>query len=492
MLRAAALAVASLAADGFSQMLARGASLAAGLRRPAAEHGSRMAEAASASISLALSADAAEAASDAGADSGAAARRARDSAMRAAGDLRPKIRDAARYMAEDARRAYLREANRAAVEARSGAKTQPQAVRDAVSRLAERGLDCMSHTRRDGTVVRVPVDVGIRRMVEGRCAEEMTEQAIRITRETGGNLVDVPAHRGARPSHAAWHGRTYRLEGSDAEHPNYYEACRVGDPVDGLGGYGCRHAVRVHADGFEPEPPVPMDQAEREYAATQKQRSLERDIRRLKRAKLLLEECGLDARPENVRIRAKQAELRAHVAANGGFLKRETHRERAYSNGRAGSLTHREARRVTEETRKAAAEAERRRRLSEGIARARSELRGRVSAGSIGVLAGKQNKHVVGSKEFERKVESCMKRGYKSPSYLTISVEEAERLVRRHAGTGEPALDGKGMWNGKEKCVSSGIIGMVVTKGGEHVPTAGFTIHYSKNGVHIVPRRVEG
>lgn len=79
--------------------------------------------------------------------------------------------------------------------------------------------------------------------------------------------------------------------------------------------------------------------------------------------------------------------------------------------------------------------------------------------------------------------------GADSPSYLTISAEEADELVRKHSGTGEPALDGNGLWNGREKCTSSGIIGVVVTKGGKHIPTNGFTIHYSKKGAHIVPRR---
>ncbi|WP_370453772.1 polymorphic toxin type 50 domain-containing protein [Gordonibacter sp. Marseille-P4307] len=79
--------------------------------------------------------------------------------------------------------------------------------------------------------------------------------------------------------------------------------------------------------------------------------------------------------------------------------------------------------------------------------------------------------------------------GADSPSYLTISAEETDELVRKHSGTGEPALDGNGLWNGREKCTLSGRIGVVVTKGGKHMPTNGFTIHYSKKGAHIVSRR---
>ena len=489
MLRAAAEALAVMAAEGFASMLARGVSLGASLKRPAAEHGRRMAEAAHRDARRSMTAHAVESASKLGTDAGRAAKAASGPVRTISGELLRSMADSASNMADSARRAYLREASRAAAEARSGAKTQPDAVRDAVSRLAERGIDCASHVRRDGVRVNVPADVGVRRIVEGRCASEMNDRTIALVRESGQNLVDVPAHRGSRPSHARWQGMTYRLEGADAERPNFFEACRVGDPVNGLGGYGCRHTVEIHTDDFEPSPPASDEQVEREYRVTQQQRRLERDMRKLRRAKQVLEECGLDSHTENVRIRAKQAQLRALVRENGDLVKRERHRERAYSRARAGNLTPYEVRRVGEETAIAAAKAEELRRLDENMRRAKRALRERVDAGNIGILEGKQNKHVVGSKEFRQHVETCMKKGYPSPSYLTISTEEADELVRKHSGTGEPALDGNGLWNGREKCTSPGIIGVVVTKGGKHIPTNGFTIHYSKKGTHIVPRR---
>lgn len=491
MLRAAAEALAVMAAEGFASMLARGVSLGASLKRPAAEHGRRMAEAAHRDARRSMTAHAVESASKLGTDAGRAAKAASGPVRTISGELLRSMADSASNMADSARRAYLREASRAAAEARSGAKTQPDAVRDAVSRLAERGIDCASHVRRDGVRVNVPADVGVRRIVEGRCASEMNDRTIALVREAGQNLVDVPAHRGSRPSHARWQGRTYRLEGADAERPNFFEACRVGDPVNGLGGYGCRHTVEIHTDDFKPSPPASDEQVEREYRVTQQQRRLERDIRKLKRAKQVLEECGLDSHTENVRIRAKQAQLRALVRENGDLVKRERHRERAYSRARAGNLTPYEVRRVGEETAMAAAKAEELRRYNENMERARKALRERVASGNMGVLVGKQNKHVVGSKEFRQHVEACMKKGYPSPSFLTIGLEEVEELIRRYAGTGKPIIAESGGWSGRERCTASDTIGIVVLKDGTHVPTSGFIIHYSKKGTHIVPRRVK-
>ena len=115
--------------------------------------------------------------------------------------------------------------------------------------------------------------------------------------------------------------------------PSLFEARLAGDRK-GPGGCGCRHAVEMRADGFGPAPTAPDEQVGRERRATQEQGRLERDMRKLRRAKQVLEECGSDSHPENVRIRAKQAQLRALVRENGDLVKRERHRDRVYSKAR--------------------------------------------------------------------------------------------------------------------------------------------------------------
>ena len=76
-------------------------------------------------------------------------------------------------------------------------------------------------------------------------------------------------------------------------------------------------------------------------------------------------------------------------------------------------------------------------------------------------------------------------------SYLYGSMEDAQALVKRYAGTGEPVLfRGTGEWKYKEVVTAEEDIGVVVDpETREEVSTNRFTIHYGKNGTHIVPTR---
>lgn len=162
-------------------------------------------------------------------------------------------------------------------------------------------------------------------------------------RQTGENLVYVSKHRGARntgvghANHEQWQGRVYFIkEGQDYRE----EAKRIGqdyitdlwratgysadgshenDPV-GLYGYNCRHNHYVWFEGVSDYPP---DHNEKTlapitvngktydyYAMTQKLRSMERNIRALKREKEALSALGMDTREMAVKIRKKTAEYK--------------------------------------------------------------------------------------------------------------------------------------------------------------------------------------
>lgn len=92
---------------------------------------------------------------------------------------------------------------------------------------------------------------------------------------------------------------------------------------------------------------------------------------------------------------------------------------------------------------------------------------------------GKQGKHILGHKNYKD-----------GRSYLKVSAAEAQRLVDQYAGTGQIKRDSKGHWTNKEFVSADHIIGVVVDANmGETIETSRFSIHYSKNGVHIVPRK---
>ncbi|XZI40736.1 polymorphic toxin type 50 domain-containing protein [Clostridium perfringens] len=93
------------------------------------------------------------------------------------------------------------------------------------------------------------------------------------------------------------------------------------------------------------------------------------------------------------------------------------------------------------------------------------------------IEVGKQGKHILGHNNY-----------IEGRSYLTISLEEAQELINKYAGTGEIKTNLKGEWDKKETISVDKEIGVNLNiSTGEETPTNKFKIHYSKKGTHIVP-----
>lgn len=99
----------------------------------------------------------------------------------------------------------------------------------------------------------------------------------------------------------------------------------------------------------------------------------------------------------------------------------------------------------------------------------------------ISIQSDKQGKHIQGHKNF-----------IANRSYLAVSsVEEgqifAAYLVRNYSGTGRIVRDKNGKWTHKEIIETKELIGFVKDTDGNWQPTKRATIHYAKDGTHIVP-----
>lgn len=257
------------------------------------------------------------------------------SAEAAAASCAASSRAVAGSMADDAVSLYISAKQTARMRMRRGAD---DAVRSTVADLAERGLTAYSYVRRnhDGTTVQVdvPVDVGIRRTVCDTFYARAQAQSVEIAGESTG-LVEVSFSRSPRKSHAEWQGRVYAVK-PGGRYPYFDDACHVGDPVDGFGGYNCQHELRVYDPRIGRMFSDPLegtgytrDEARR---AVGRQRRLENDIRKLKRRRNALEDSGLDIGNTDALIRARQAELRTHIAENSAILRRERWREQVAPN----------------------------------------------------------------------------------------------------------------------------------------------------------------
>ena len=185
---------------------------------------------------------------------------------------------------------YIDAVNEALMKVESGAFSYDQAIRDAIKRAAQEGNHVSySSGNRD------KLDVAVRRSVLtglNQTAGKLTEI---YSRDLGAEYYETSAHAGARPSHAVWQGRIFKIEGATADYPNFEESTGYGTGA-GLCGWNCRHSFYPYfpglsvpaytkdmLDGYD-EPKYKYNGNKlTEYEVSQLMRANERDIRATKR-----------------------------------------------------------------------------------------------------------------------------------------------------------------------------------------------------------------
>lgn len=242
--------------------------------------------------------------------------------------------DAGRTMLPPAK-AYQWALDAATLKVESGAISYGQAIKDAVRELASNGLRVVDYESGH----RDHVDVAARRAVMtgvSQMCSKYTEQSAEYL-ETP--YFEVSAHAGARDkpgpspwsSHKEWQGKVYSIRAGDI-YPNIYEVCGLG-AVDGLEGANCRHRRNVWVEGVSERTYTDEQLAHIDddlgcefdgkkytaYEATQMQRRVEREVRRLKREKAAYKAAGLreDETAANIRLRRLNAKYKVFSAAAG-------------------------------------------------------------------------------------------------------------------------------------------------------------------------------
>lgn len=239
--------------------------------------------------------------------------------------------------------AFFEAADLVYMQISSGAFDYQSALRAAIKDVAGQGLSVIHYAsgRRD------QLDVALRRAVLTGINQTASQLALMRADEMGADLVQTSAHIGARPSHQVWQGRIFSRSGAHPKYPHFATETGYGTGA-GLGGWNCRHSWHPFFEELSAEH---YKAAELEnyankrvavggesmtvYEATQKQREIERKIRRAKREASALEAGGLDATAEHQKVRAAQGEMRAFVRESG--LKRQRFREQVYGGGTLGS-----------------------------------------------------------------------------------------------------------------------------------------------------------
>lgn len=405
----------------------------------------------------------------------------------------------------------------------------------AMAAMADAGIETVDY--RSGR--RTTIDAAVRRHVvtqQSQCRADLLERRMD---EWGHDLVFTSSHYGARPSHQPWQGHVFSRTGATPGYRTLAEGTGYGSP-GGLCGCNCRHSffpytkqTKLPSRDFSAQEARTGLTSDEYYAATQRQRAYEREVRKVKREVGLGQRDGHDMAAQRMRLGVLQRRLREHCEANA--LRRDYSRERAYGVGeqpRALGLgtpgksfsafvesdefkqAAKEAG-VTQKEAKAALESH-----AEGLsvpfealtparqgAALRAALKGlgskrlrqdatpeevrayvRSDAQPKKVEVGKQNQHINGTKEWRERCER--QGGAVQQSEVTLTIEEIQALVDECAGTGRLNVSGKNPPQVKETVTVEGrIIGTWRGKKGNASETDSFTIHYSKKGAHVVPAR---
>lgn len=241
----------------------------------------------------------------------------------------------------------------------TGAVDHNTAIKNATRRLTEGGLQFVDYA----SGVRCHADVAARRAVLTGLSQMTGKISEHNAAELGTDIVEVDAHAGARPDHAQWQGKWYSLSGKSKKYPSLVEVTGYGTGA-GLKGWNCRHDFYPVIEGIS-EPsyteeelknidPPPFEYNGKTYTyyeATQRQRAMERSMRKTKR-----EILAADATDDKDSFAEKSVLLRRQKEEYGRFSKAaglSVRNERA----QVGGFGHSQAGRAAWADRKAAGNA---------------------------------------------------------------------------------------------------------------------------------------
>lgn len=239
---------------------------------------------------------------------------------------------------ESAKQAYMDVLNRSYLEVSSGIYDYQTSIRNALQRMAARGITGATY-KRDGTVIRYSLEGTVRRDTLTAVNQLANKGAIKSCEVMGAEYVEVSSHIGARvhptnpiANHYGWQGKVYKVDGETEEYPNLKKSTGYPDDIQGLSGVNCRHRMFPFFPGISVPNPIRYDEAENKkvYEQTQKQRAMERTLRRLKKQRAVAyeaEDMQTVTKIDKI-LEKKNKEIARFCKVNG--LKRDTNRENIY------------------------------------------------------------------------------------------------------------------------------------------------------------------
>lgn len=236
---------------------------------------------------------------------------------------------------------YRRTVNRAQLAMAAGETTLTKAIDMAVREFLEKGLNSIVY--RDGR--HVDIADYVRMVLRTASTRAQLQGKSKRFAELGYDTVLISQYGGCSETCEPWQGRAYiddvftiwngEINGDsgksrycDKWFPLLSSAIR-----GGLFHPNCRHTMSLYIDGVTKiPPPIPAEQIRKQRELEQKQRVMERKIRKLKRL-----EAGTQD-PQAVKeygrkLKQAQQEMKAFVDENHDVLRRDYEREKYYGSG---------------------------------------------------------------------------------------------------------------------------------------------------------------
>ena len=200
-----------------------------------------------------------------------------------------------RTMPETAYQLYVEQCDKAYHLVNSGAISYTQAFKEAINTICKEGVKVTYPSGWTDTI-----ETATLRAVRTGTAQATAAITDARMNEMGWDIVLVSAHMGARygdggenyTNHYWWQGKFYSRSGKDKRFPPF-SVCGMGD-VQGIEGANCRHSYGPGDGVNNPFEHYDSDENKRIYDMTQRQRAMERRIRKTKR-----EVMGLKAAADN-------------------------------------------------------------------------------------------------------------------------------------------------------------------------------------------------
>ena len=243
--------------------------------------------------------------------------------------------------------AFINACDVAHMQIASGAFSYNEAIRQAVKNAAVQGF-----TVRYPTGKTTSLDAAVRRAVLTGVNQTCGKLQEMRADEYEVDLMETTAHFGARPTHAEWQGQVVSRSGRSG----YLSLDDIGyGAVDGFMGANCRHNWHMYFEGYSHRAYTPeqleslknetVTYEDREmpvWQARERQRAMERSVRRYKQELVAYDEAAKNTtEPEEripwqaefndtvIKLKHKEAEIKDFCEQTG--LQRETIREQVFA-----------------------------------------------------------------------------------------------------------------------------------------------------------------